>query len=401
MTAAKDNAAGLSLLDGIHVVDFTQALSGPYCTLMLADLGADVVKVESPQRGDDARHWGPPFVGGDAAYFMSVNRNKRSVAFDLKDTDDLAKVCELIEAADVVVENWRPGTAARLGLGAERLHQLSRRLVVCSISGYGQDMGTRSGYDQILQGTSGVMRITGPAGEPTKWGVPIADIAAGMFAANAIIAALFERERTGTGRVVDIAMQDSLVAMLTHHAARYLSNGITPVSDHNGHSTITPYGMFEVSDGFVNMCVGNDSQYQRMCSALGRPDLAANGRYATNPLRNQHKAELLSELDAVFAALTVAEVVAALQAVGVPVGPVNDIGQVLDDPVTHQRSMVLTFNRDDCGPARVVNTPWKFDSAAPCVRLPPPHLGEHNDEVLAEARARAAHPVHVNGRKVG
>jgi len=191
---------GLRLLEGVRVVDFSQALSGPYCTLMLADLGADVVKVEPPARGDDARHWGPPFVGGDAAYFMSVNRNKRSVALDLKDPADFAQVLRLIDESDVLLENWRPGTAKRLGLDPERLHATNPRLVYCSISGFGQDQGTRSGYDQIVQGTSGVMTLTGRAEEPTKWGVPVADIAAGMFAATAIVSALYERHGRGPGR---------------------------------------------------------------------------------------------------------------------------------------------------------------------------------------------------------
>ncbi len=202
-------ADAIELLEGIRVVDFTQALSGPYCTLMLADLGADVIKIESRARGDDSRHWGPPFLGSDAAYFMSVNRNKRSVALDLKEPTDAAIAREVIATADVVVENWRPGTARRLGLGAEELRAAHPRLIVCSISGFGQDQGTRSGYDQIVQGTSGVMRMTGAVGEPTKWGVPIADIAAGMFAASAISSALVERVRTGRGRVIDISMQDS------------------------------------------------------------------------------------------------------------------------------------------------------------------------------------------------
>ena len=193
-------AIGLDLLADVRVVDFTQALSGPYCTLMLADLGADVVKVEPPGRGDDSRHWGPPYAGEDATYFMAVNRNKRSVALDLKTEHGLASARALVDDADVVVENWRPGTAARLGLGAESLRTQHPRLVFCSISGFGQDQGTRSGYDQILQGTSGVMSLTGPPGEPTKWGVPVGDLSAGMFATTAILAALHDRARTGVGR---------------------------------------------------------------------------------------------------------------------------------------------------------------------------------------------------------
>lgn len=380
--------ANLGLLNGVRVVDFTQALSGPYCTLMLADLGAEVIKVESPDRGDDARHWGPPMVGTDAAYFMSVNRNKLSVALDLKNPDDHAAALDLIVSADVLVENWRPGTAVRLGLGSQSARALNPRLIYCSISGYGQNRGTLSGYDQILQGTSGVMSITGAEGEPTKWGVPVGDIAAGMFAATAITSALHARGTAGKGTTIDVAMQDSLVSMLTHHAARYLATGVTPGSDHNGHATICPYGMFATSDGHVNVCVGNDSQFQRMCEGLNRPDLASDPRYGTNPLRVANKPDLLAEVTRTLASLTSTEVIDALEAVGVPVGPVRDIGEVLDDQATQERNLILSFDRDDVHAARVVNTPWKFDGAAPAARLAPPHLGEHNAEILSPSPGR-------------
>jgi formyl-CoA transferase len=372
----------LALLDGIRVIDFTQALSGPFCTLMLADLGAEVIKVESPHRGDDARHWGPPMVGNDAAYFMAVNRNKLSVALDLKDSGELGAALDLVAGADIVVENWRPGTAARLGLGPEKLRALNPRLIYCSISGYGQDQGTLSGYDQILQGTSGVMSLTGAPGAPTKWGIPVGDIASGMFAATAITSALHSRASTGEGTIIDIAMQDSLVSMLTHHAARYLATGVTPTTDHNGHATICPYGMFATRDGYVDVCVGNDTQFQRMCEALNRPDLGSDPRYSTNPLRIANKPDLLAEVCRTLASMRSADVIDALEAAGVPVGPVKNIGEVLDDPATLDRNLVMTFDRDDVNGARVVNTPWKFDGQAPAVRLAPPHLGEHNDEIL-------------------
>jgi formyl-CoA transferase len=383
------NSDGLTQLAGVRVVDFTQALSGPYGTMMLADLGADVVKVENVSRGDDSRHWGPPFLGSDAAYFMSVNRNKRSVALDLKDADDRAAAISLVMDADVVVENWRPGTAQRLGLGPDHLRELNPRLVYCSISGYGQDQPPRPGYDQIVQGTSGVMPMTGPADRPTKWGVPIGDIAAGMFAASAITAVLFERERTGVGRFIDVAMQDCLVSMLTHHAARYLATGVVPPSDDNGHATIAPYGAFRASDGYVNVCVGNDSQFARFCDALGRPDIAADAQFASNPLRVANKDRLLAALEPVLASLTVTEVIEALERAGVPVGPVRDIAGALDDRATAEREMILAFSRDDSGTARVTNTPWKINGTAPTVRLAPPKLGEHQTELLAGLPTRA------------
>lgn len=372
---------GLAQLDGVRVIDFTQALSGPYCTLMLADVGAEVTKVENPGRGDDARHWGPPYVGEDAAYFMSVNRNKRSVTLNLKVPRDVAAARSLIADADVVVENWRPGTADRLGLGATDLRADDPALIHCSISGFGQDQGPRSGYDQIVQGTSGVMSLTGPPGEPTKWGVPIGDVAAGMFAAYAIVAALYERRATGIGASIDISMQDCLVSMLTHHGARYLNGGPVPVTAHNGHPTIAPYGQFRTVDGFVNICVGNDSQFARFCQAFDRATLAADPRFATNADRVEHKTELLGILDELLCGRRSDDVLTALDSVGVPAGRVVNLAQVLDDEATHARQMVLDFDRADCGPARVLNTPVKFNGVAPAVRMAPPRLGEHNSEL--------------------
>jgi formyl-CoA transferase len=375
---------GLDLLHGVRVVDFTQALSGPFATMMLADLGADVVKVESPGRGDDARHWGPPFIGSDAAYFMSVNRNKRSVELDLKQPAGRDAALLLVAAADVVVENWRPGTAARLGLDAATLRTDNPGLVICSISGYGQDADPRAGYDQIVQGSSGVMSLTGPVGQPTKWGVPGGDIAAGMFAATAVIAALYERRGSGRGRDLDVAMQDSLVSMLTHQGARYLATGDVPPKDVNGHSAIAPYGLFEVADGYVNICVGNDAQFQRMCAALDLTDLGLDERFRTNPQRLSRKDELLTVLEARLRALTVRDVIDRLERAGVPVGAVQDLAEVLTDPEVRRRQMVVAIERDGYDATEVVNTPWKVDGRAPAVRLPPPRLGEHTDEVLAD-----------------
>ncbi|MHA3701228.1 CaiB/BaiF CoA transferase family protein [Jatrophihabitans sp. YIM 134969] len=382
---------GLDLLAGVRVVDFTQALSGPFSTMMLADLGADVVKVEAPGRGDDARHWGPPFVGDDSAYFMSVNRNKRSVALDVKNPVDLQAVLDLVATADVVVENWRPGTAARLGLDATTLRADNPGLIICSISGYGQDGDSRAGYDQIVQGTSGVMSLTGPLGVPVKWGVPAADLASGMFAATAVVAALYERRASGRGRDLDIAMQDSLVAMLTQHAARHLATGELPPKDFNGHSAIAPYGTFGTADGHVNICVGNDAQFQRMCAGLDLDELAADPRFATNPLRLASQGELLRRLGERLDALTTDDVIARLETAGVPVGPIDDLARVLHDPGVRRRDMVVTVHRDGHGDTEVVNGPWKVDGRSSVVRRDPPRLGEHTEEVLADLRATAAH----------
>lgn len=379
--------AGLDLLAGVQVVDFTQALSGPFSTMMLADLGADVIKVEAPGRGDDSRHWGPPFVGDDSAYFMSVNRNKRSVALDIKTPVGRQAVLDLVAAADVVVENWRPGTAARLGLDAATLRTDNPGLVICSISGFGQDGDTRAGYDQIVQGTSGVMSLTGPPNVPVKWGIPAADLAAGMFAATAVVAALYDRRTSGRGHDLDIAMQDSLVAMLTQHAARYLATGDLPPKDFNGHSTIAPYGTFGTADGHVNICVGNDAQFQRMCVGLELDELGADPRFATNPLRLNSQAELLDALGIRLRELDTDDVIARLEQAGVPVGPIEDLAQVLHDPALRRRQMVLPVHREGYGDTEVVNGPWKVDGRSSAVRRPPPRLGEHTDEVLADLRA--------------
>jgi formyl-CoA transferase len=394
MTASRDvpvDSAASSLLRGVRVVDFSQALAGPYCTLILADLGADVIKIESPHRGDDARHWGPPFLGEDAAYFISVNRNKRSVALDLKSRDGLDAALAVITGADVLVENWRPGTAARLGLDASVLRERYPRLIYCSISGFGQDLPPRSGYDQIVQGMSGVMEMTGPEGSPTKFGVPIGDIAAGMFAATAISAALFDRVRTGRGRTFDIAMRDSLVAMLTHQATRYLATGQVPPNDYNRHSTIAPYGLFVTADGHVNVCVGNDAQFLRFCRALGFDDVAADDRFATNRLRVRQRRELYALLEPRLKAFTTGEVVRRLEDAGVPVGPVYRMDEVFADPQIRARGMLMNLERPDFGSCAVPAGPWHVDGETASVRLPPPRLGEHTAEVLGAAGVDREH----------
>jgi formyl-CoA transferase len=288
-----------------------------------------------------------------------------------------------------VVENWRPGTATRLGLDARALREHNPSLVICSISGYGQDGDARAGYDQIVQGTSGVMSMTGPPGEPTKWGVPGGDLAAGMFAATAVVAALYERRRSGRGHDIDMAMQDSLVAMLTHQAARYLATDELRPSDHNSHASIAPYGLFEAADGHLNICVGNDAQFQRMCQALDLEDLGGDDRFRTSSARVVHKAELLAVLGPRLRDLPAALVIDRLEAAGVPVGAVRDLEQVLRDPEVRRRSMVVPVQRDGHGATEVVNGPWKVDGDAPVVRRDPPRLGEHTEELLAELADRS------------
>jgi crotonobetainyl-CoA:carnitine CoA-transferase CaiB-like acyl-CoA transferase len=372
------------LLSDLKVIDFTQALSGPFCTMMLADLGADVVKIEATGRGDDSRHWGPPFLGDDSTYFLSVNRNKRSVELDLKDPHDLEAALKFIQEADILVENWSVGTADRLGVGYESARAVNRRHIYCSITGYGPGEEKRAAYDQIVQGTSGVMSITGPIGVPTKWGVPVADLAPGMFAATAIIAAVHARTRTGAGERIEISMEDSMIAMLSHHAARQLATSEPVSSEFNGHATIAPYGSFFTNESQVNICVASDSQFGRFCRALSLNYLLGDERYATNALRVVNREALESHISKRLLSMSTSEVISALEDVGVPVGAIRSVVEVLADETVRSRDMVMTIFRDDFGFAEIVNGPWKVNRTTPDFRLAPPKLGEHTKDLMPE-----------------
>ena len=368
----------------VRVLDFTQALAGPYCTMMLGDLGADVAKVEPPA-GDHSRQWGPPFINGESSYFLSVNRNKRSVILDLKKKDSLDIAEELAMVSDVVVENFRPGTMERLGLGAKKLQALKPALVYASISGFGQDQPTLAGYDQIAQGTSGMMSVNAtPDGPPTKVGIPIGDIAAGMFASNAILAALVERGTTGKGRYVDIALNDSLLALFTYQAGRYFATGEVPTQEGNHHATIAPYGTFAVSDGFLNVAVATDAQYQRFCEAIRAPELADDPRFATNRLRQAVKHELARLIETYLRRGTREEWLARFEQFGIPAGPILDIEEAFESPLATGRQMRLEIDHPIAGRISQVGAPWKLDGGSSPIRLPPPTLGQHTDEVTRE-----------------
>ena len=367
------------------MLDLTHALAGPYCTMVLGDLGADVLKVEPPGEGDHARHWGPPFMDGESSYFLSVNRNKRSVALDLKAPAGREAAIALALAGDVVVENFKPGTAARLGLGPEQLRARQPRLVYASISGFGQGRPTLAGYDQIAQGTSGLMSITGePDGPPTKVGVPIGDITAGMFAAHAILAALLEREATGRGRTIDVALNDALLALLTYQAGRYFATGEAPAREGNFHATIAPYGTFATADGHLNVAVGSDAQYRRFCQALEAPELADDPRFSTNAERQRSRPELTAEIERRLASRTTAEWRRTLEAAGIPAGPISSLAEAFADPVAVEREMRVEVDHPAAGRIGQVGAPWKLDGASLPIRRPPPLLGEHTEEVLRE-----------------
>jgi crotonobetainyl-CoA:carnitine CoA-transferase CaiB-like acyl-CoA transferase len=369
-------------LDGITIIDLTRVLSGPYCTMLLADMGARVIKVEQPGKGDDTRHWGPPFAAGESAYFLSINRNKESLTLDFKKPEGHRALEQLIAKADVVVENFRPGTLAKLGLDFATLAATHPRLVYCSISGFGQTGPRRNepGYDAVMQGEGGLMSITGAAdGPPYRLGVAISDIVSGMFAAQGISMALFARERTGRGQLVDIGMLDSVAALLSYQAAIYFMTGAAPQRMGNRHPTIVPYQTFATSDGEFVLAVGNDDQWRRFCRVA---DIELEERFATNRQRViQHE-----ELERIIADRLRAHPrkywIERLGAAGVPCGSVRDLEEVFTDPQLTARNMIARVEHAAVGPVRLLGVPMKLSDTPADVRTAPPTLGQHTDAVL-------------------
>lgn len=374
-------------LHGITVLDFTRVLSGPYCTMALADLGARVIKLEHPGRGDDTRRWGPPFLGDESAYFLSVNRNKESIAIDFKSPGGREVVARLLAKADVLVENFRPGTLDALGLDAATVRADRPDLIYCSISGYGQTGPRRDepGYDAVMQAEGGLMSITGAAdGPPYRLGVAIVDIVSGMFAAQGVLAALVARGNTGQGQVVDIGMLDATAALLTYQAGNYFATGAVPGRLGNRHPTIAPYETFATADGDLALAVGNDGLWQAFCRAAVLPDLAEDARFATNALRLANYEALKPRLDAVFASRTRADWTARLQHEGVPCGAVRDLAEVFADPQTAAREMVTTVPHATLGPVKVTGVPVKLSETPGSIRTGPPTLGQHTAAILEE-----------------
>lgn len=374
-------------LDGVTVVDLTRVLSGPYCTMLLADMGARVVKIEQPGRGDETRAWGPPFQGGESAYFLSINRNKESVALDFGHPAGRALLESLIASADVLVENFRPGTLDRFGLGYDAVSARHPDLVYCSVSGFGQNGPKRevAGYDMVLQAEAGLMSITGPADGPAcRLGVAVADILAGLLAAQGIVLALFARPRDGKGQLVDIAMFDSVVSLLSYQAALCLATGVSPGRMGNEHPTIVPYDSFDAADGPFVLAVGNDDQWRRMCEVAGLRELAADERFATNPARVEHRGALRPLLAGAFRTRTRDAWLADFGRAGVPCGAVRDIAGVLADPQIAVRQMLETVAHPSAGAIQLLGVPIKLSETPGAVRTPPPLLGEHTRRVLAE-----------------
>jgi crotonobetainyl-CoA:carnitine CoA-transferase CaiB-like acyl-CoA transferase len=380
-------------LAGLRVLELARVLAGPWCGQLLADLGADVVKVERAQAGDDTRHWGPPFVAGrdggnlGAAYFHACNRGKRSVAADFETPEGQTLVRRLAGHADVVIENFKVGGLKKFGLDHVSLHALAPRLVICSISGFGQDgpYAARAGYDFLVQGMGGAMHLTGnPDGPPSKSGIAIADIFTGLYAANAIQAALLRRARTGAGAFIDCALLDAQVAVLGYQALNYLISGIGPRRLGNGHPNLVPYDVFPVADGDIIIATGNDGQFGKLCDILGEPALAADPVYARSEDRVRHRDALTAILHGLTRCFTRAELLPQLDAAGVPAGPINSVAEVFADPQVRARGLALSLDnpRAAAGTTPGVACPILIDGVRAASPRPAPALGEHTAEVL-------------------
>ena len=374
-------------LDGIRVIDLTRVMTGPYCTMLLGDMGADVIKIEQPGKGDDTRAWGPPFIGDVSAYYLSINRNKRSLTLNLKSEAGKEILWKLIDSADVVVENFSPGTVDRLGFGYDAVRERRPGIVYCSISGFGQQGPSRdrTAYDLIVQGMSGLMSVTGEAdGGPTRFGVPIADIAAGMFGAYAIVNALFHRERTGDGQYIDNSMLGGQVALLTYQAGIYFATHQAPQRTGNAHPIVAPYQTFHSKDGYVNVASGNDGIFTRLCNAMALERLLSDPRFKDNVGRITNLPALVAEIESAFTEYTTDEIVQRLDAASVPCGAIYTVDQVFNDPQAQHYHLSQRVPHPTLGEVDQVGFPYVM-SETPCeIRLAPPLLGQHNDEILRE-----------------
>ena len=375
-------------LSHIRVLDLSRVLAGPWATQVLADLGAEVIKVERPGTGDDTRGWGPPWLreeSGESAYFVSTNRGKRSVTIDIARPEGQEIVRRVAAQSDVLVENYKAGTLDRYGLGHGPLAVLNPRLIYCSITGFGQTgpYRERAGYDFLVQAMGGLMSITGePDGEPMKVGVAITDILTGMYAATAILAALAHRERSGRGQHIDLALLDVQVAMLANHAENYLLTRKPAERLGNAHPSIVPYRAFATRDGHIVLAVGNDGQFARLCEVAGIPELASDAKFATNAARVRNRAELEAKLSPIIARRDSCDWIGALEAATVPCGPINDLAQVFADPQVRQRGMEIEAPHPLAGKVPMVRSPIRLSESSARSDIPPPLLGQHTAEVL-------------------
>jgi len=375
-------------LAGVRILDLSRVLAGPWCTMVLGDLGADVIKIENPGGGDDTRGWGPPYTGGESAYFFCANRNKRSVAVDLSKPEGQAIIRALAAKCDVVVENFRAGALKRYGLDYDSLRAGREDLIYCSISGYGRTspMADRAGYDYIVQAEGGLMSINGDSqGEPMKVAVAVADLFTGMYAVQAILAAIIARRNDGLGQLIDMALFDCQLAMLANVGSSYLVSGEEPVRYGNGHPTVVPYQVFPTADSEIVVAVGNDKQFSSFCeSVLQRPDIAADERYATNGQRVVNRETLISLISGILRTRGSADWLKRLAATGIPTGQVRSVGEALESPEAQARGMVKTMSHPTAGEVRFVGSPIHLIGTPVQQRFPPPTLGQHTEEVLRE-----------------
>ena len=381
-------------LEGLRVLDLSRALAGPYCTMMLGDLGADVLKVERPGRGDESRGWGPPFVGepygpypGESAYYMAINRSKRGITVNLKSSEGQEIIKRLAGLSDVLVENYRTGSLDKLGLGYPELQALNPRLVYCSISGYGRNgpYARRPGYDFIIQAEGGIMGITGPEeGPPYRVGVSIVDITTGMFASTAILAALRHRDLTGEGQLLDLSLLDSVAALLANVASNYLVGGVEPQRMGNAHFNIAPYEVFRARDGWLALGALTLRQWSMLCVVVGRPELFDDPRFVTNQDRVKNRSALAEELNAAFETRDRNVWLGKLQEAGIACGSINSIEDVFNHPQAQARNMKLEIEHPTAGLVGFPGFPYKMSQTPAELLRPPPMLGEHNEEVLTE-----------------
>jgi crotonobetainyl-CoA:carnitine CoA-transferase CaiB-like acyl-CoA transferase len=401
--SATSNATLPKALGHIRVLDLSRVLAGPWCSQNLADLGADVIKIERPGSGDDTRAWGPPYAKdaegrdtSEAAYYLSANRGKRSVTVDIASADGQALVRELARHCDVVLENFKVGHLKRYGLDYASLKAVKPDLVYCSITGFGQDgpYAHRAGYDFLIQGMGGLMSVTGerdelPGGGPQKAGVALTDLMTGMYATIAVLAALTHRDRSGDGQHIDMALLDTQVAMLANVGSNYLNSGKPPKRWGNAHANIVPYQTFACADGHIIVAAGNDGQYQKFVEAGGRPELAHDPRFATNPLRVKNRDTLVPMLAEMVRTKTRGEWIDLLEARGVPCGPINDVGEVFDNPQVKARGVAIELPHPVAGKVKLVRSPMKMSATPATSDKAPPLLGQHTDEVLREVLGKS------------
>ena len=376
----------VAALEGIKVVDLTRTLAGPFCTMMLGDMGSDVIKIEEPTHGDETRSW-IPFWNEQSTQFLAFNRNKRSITLNLKEKEAVDICLELATRADVLVESFRAGTADRMGIGYEAIRKRNPRIVYCAISGFGRTgpLADRPGYDLIVQGYGGLMSTTGePDGAPVRMGFSLVDLFAGMMAYGSILTALLAREKSGVGQFVEASLLEGQVATMSYHALAYLASGRDPGRMGSGHPSLVPYQAFPSSDGYFILGCGNDGLWRRLCPAIGCEDLIDDPKFRTNTDRVIHRPELVSMLSEHFVTRSFADWLEVIGSAGVPCGPINQVSQVLDDPQVLARNMVVSVPHPQIADLKMPGSPLKLADTPPDVRLPPPLLGQHNEEVLGE-----------------